>query len=102
MSTAKKTGPDAVRDAEVAARAPMKVAEAGDPNMTTMETVFIPVDRVNKDRSDVTVGLNGKMYKVKRGEQVKVPRAVAEILRNSERQDSKAIQFMADLPKNSG
>lgn len=35
---------------------------------------------------DVTVGVNGVFYKIKRGEEVEVPASVAEVLEHSDKQ----------------
>lgn len=37
-------------------------------------------------KDDVTVGLNGKFYRIKRGVEVEVPAGVAEIIENSKKQ----------------
>ena len=41
----------------------------------------------NKYKDDVYVGLNGRGYLIKRGQTVRVPRAVYEIIENSRSQD---------------
>lgn len=41
----------------------------------------------DKYKDDVTVGVNGKTWLIKRGEKVTVPRFVAEVLKNSMEQD---------------
>lgn len=46
---------------------------------------------------DVVVGVNGRMFQIQRGVDVKVPECVAEVLRNSEKQDQHAITLMGDL-----
>ena len=51
---------------------------------------------------DVFVGINGKTYQIKRGVEVEVPDYVAEVLRNSEKQDQYAIALMSDLQKDAG
>jgi hypothetical protein len=48
---------------------------------------------------DVFVGVNGKTYQIKRGVDVEVPESVAEVLKNSERQDVEAIRVMDELQK---
>ena len=48
---------------------------------------------------DVFVGVNGKTYQIKRGVDVEVPESVAEVLKNSERQDVEAIRIMDELQK---
>ena len=44
-------------------------------------------------KDDVTVGLNGKFWRIKRGVEVEVPEAVAEIIENSIRQK----EYVANL-----
>ena len=41
----------------------------------------------DKYKDDVTVGVNGKTWLIQRGQKVKVPRFVAEVLKNSAEQD---------------
>lgn len=47
-----------------------------------------------KYRDDILVAVNGKTYKIKRGERVRIPRYVAEILQSSMDQDAKAAAYM--------
>lgn len=46
---------------------------------------------------DVFVGVNGRTFQIQRGVEVEVPECVAEILRNSEKQDAHAIALMGEL-----
>ena len=46
----------------------------------------IPKGRDSQSRRDVFVGLNGRPYLIKRGEYVKMPKAIAEILQHQEEQ----------------
>lgn len=48
-------------------------------------------------RDDVVVGVNGKLYVIKRGVRVKVPRAVKEILDHSREQDTQTALMMDSL-----
>lgn len=48
---------------------------------------------------DVTVGVNGKIFRIQRGVEVKVPRYVAEVLEQSDRQDIMTAQLI-DAKKN--
>lgn len=50
---------------------------------------------------DVFVGVNGRSYQIKRGVDVMVPESVAEVLRNSQAQDSYAMEKMDELQKDS-
>lgn len=62
--------------------------------------IKIPVDPANRHEGDVTVGLNGKMFKIKRGIAVEVPRGVAEILEHSEIQERTALEFIDQVSSN--
>lgn len=53
--------------------------------------IKIPLTRTEKD--DVYVALNGRAYLIKRGEAVRVPEGVAEILQHSEEMLREAIDF---------
>lgn len=54
-------------------------------------TVYIPF--VEGEEDELTIGINGVMYKVKRGEEVEVPRAVAVVIRNSNLQAKLAKEY---------
>lgn len=56
-------------------------------------TIQLPLSRHEKD--DVFVGVNGKSWLIKRGEAVKVPACVAEILKNREKMLMQAMEFEA-------
>ncbi len=55
-----------------------------------MVKVKLRKDREHQD--DVTVGLNGEMFRIKRGVEVEVPEGVKEILDNTERMDELALE----------
>ncbi len=55
--------------------------------------IKIPLTRGESD--DVYVGVNGKTYLIKRGEEVEVPESVVEVLNNSERMLANAMAFEA-------
>ena len=57
-------------------------------------TVCLPRLRDGKD-ADVLVGLNGVMYRIKRGAEVKVPAGVKEILDNAETEAELAERYAA-------
>lgn len=69
-----------------------KQAEAGAaaggaaPADDGMVTFKIPKGRDAQTRRDVFVGLNGRPYLIKRGEYVRMPKAIAEILEHQEEQ----------------
>lgn len=57
----------------------------------------------DKYKNDVTVIVNGKVYQVKRGEKVKVPKAVAEVLDNAKAQRNfaaRTIDRLSDKSQN--
>lgn len=53
--------------------------------------IRIPLTRTEKD--DVFVGVNGRTWLIKRGEEVEVPECVAEVLRHREEMLTKAMAF---------
>lgn len=55
--------------------------------------IKLPLTRGEKD--DVFVGVNGKTYLIKRGEEVSVPRCVAKVLERKERMLALAMEFEA-------
>ena len=93
---AKKDASEVVRAAEMAARAPAKVTEDGDPNMEAQK-IFIPMNPASPEDTEITVGLNGKLYKIQRGVKTAVPKAVVEIIQNSQTQAAKAMQYIASV-----
>lgn len=52
-----------------------------------------------KYKDDVTVGVNGEFWQIKRGEKVKVPAHVAEVIRNSLAQQKSTSQLISNLEK---
>ena len=72
---------------------------------TTTETkapkkVKIKLPLTRADKEDVYVGLNGKTYQIKRGEEVEVPEGVVEILRHREEMLAIAMEFEAQASAN--
>lgn len=55
----------------------------------------------DKDASDLTIIVNGKTYKIKRGEEVTVPRSVYEVYQNMLRMDALAIKRQRKLVEES-
>lgn len=49
--------------------------------------------------SDVFVRVNDRKYQIKRGVKVKIPRCVAEVLWNSEKQDEATADLIDQLTK---
>ena len=50
-----------------------------------------------KYKDDVTVGLNGKIWRIKRGETVMVPKEVKEVLDHSEHQDRATSNMITNM-----
>ena len=57
------------------------------------DTVTIKLPLSKAERDDVFVGINGKIYQIKRGHSVEVPRSVAEILEQSEKMVANSIEY---------
>lgn len=47
----------------------------------------------DKYKDDITVIVNGKSWRIKRGEEVMIPRYVYDVLKQSEKQDRAAANF---------
>lgn len=60
--------------------------------------VIIPLTEEKQD--DLTVVINGEVTKIKRGEPVKVSKAVYEVIQNSERMDNLALRRRMALQNN--
>lgn len=58
------------------------------------DKVRIRLPRPTKGEDDTKlVGVNGKVYRIKKGVEVEVPRCVAEVLANAERAADKAFEY---------
>ena len=57
-------------------------------------TIRLPLSRSEKE--DVYVAVNGKSYLIKRGEPVKVPASVAEVLQRREQMLEEALRYEAE------
>lgn len=57
------------------------------------ETVTVYLPFIEGEEDEITVGVNGKMWKVKRGEEVEVPKCVAVVIRNSNLQAKLAKEY---------
>ena len=69
---------------------------------TGPKKVKITLMRDNKNyQGDVFVGVNGETWQIQRGVEVEVPEYVAEVLKNSMKQDNLAFGLMQDLQKGS-
>lgn len=62
------------------------------------ERVRLKLFKDNKDyKDDLVVGLNGKLYQIKRGVEVEVPKGVAEIIEHAAEQDKKTAEMIESL-----
>jgi len=50
-----------------------------------------------KYRDDLFVSVNGRRYVIKRGEEVSLPRCVAEVISRSEEQDKKTAAYIGAI-----
>lgn len=65
--------------------------------MAAKETVTIQLPRAGKDEEKIVfVGVNGRGYTIRRGKEVEVPPAVAEVLRSSEAFQDKLEVFLEE------
>lgn len=83
-----------VKAAELAAEfldAATAVEAKPDPNELVDVYLFEDGD---KYKDDVFVAVNGKTFQIRRGENVKVPRYVKEVLDNSTKQNKAANNYM--------
>ncbi|GHV05557.1 hypothetical protein FACS1894217_02650 [Clostridia bacterium] len=66
--------------------------------MNTNELVELRLFRDNgRYKSDLFVGVNGKTWRIKRGETVRVPSYVKEVVERQIEQDNRAAELMAQL-----
>lgn len=62
------------------------------------ERVTIKLFKDSKEyKDDLTVGVNGKMFRIQRGVEVSVPKYVAEVVEHSAAQDYKTAQLIEGL-----
>ena len=66
-----------------------KVAE----EVTEEKKVKIRLPLTRTEKNDVLVGVNGRTWLIKRGEEVEVPECVAEVLQHKEEMLSEAMAF---------
>ena len=76
------------------------VENTGNTESCTSATDMVEIE-IFKDsdryKDDVVVALNGKVYVIKRGVRVKVPRAVKEILDHSREQDQQTALMTEEM-----
>ena len=49
-----------------------------------------------KYKDDIVVGVNGRLFRIKRGETVMIPRYVYNVLMNSMQQDAKTADYISE------
>ena len=60
------------------------------------DTVKIKLFRdAGRYRDDMFVAVNGRRYRIQRGEEVSVPRCVANVIEESEKQDEKTAGYIS-------
>lgn len=99
MATKKETAAaDAVEKAVETVEKTEAKAEEKDDGMVTIH-LFKDDDRYS---APVFVGVNGDSYLIQRGMDVKVPKAVAEVLEHSIKQDAEAARKSQAMPRLEG
>lgn len=86
---ARKTVTDSVNEAEVIATAP---ASSENPWKKMVE-IRLPKAPRGGDNFQIA-SVNGRVFKIKRGETVKVPAPIAEVLENAEKMRDEADAYM--------
>ncbi len=89
-------------EAEKTAKASKSAKAAKAARQTPAEPVppekdlvpFFAIKDKDKYKDDIVVAVNGKAWRIKRGVQVMIPRFVAAVLENSQRQDIAAAEIM--------
>ncbi len=64
--------------------------------------IKLPVDRSDKDNTDLFVSVNGENFMIKRGESVEVPDYVEEVIRHSEEMADKAFGYTVEAGRRAG
>lgn len=72
------------------------VSDPVTPSSTDVKVKIKLFKDNDKYKDDVVVGVNGKLYQIKRGVEVEVPLCVAEIINNSIRQDEETARKIAE------
>lgn len=63
------------------------------PEVQEEELIAIRLPIIKEDNADVFVRVNHRTWLIKRGETVKVPRCVIEVLENAEKAQLEAYQY---------
>ena len=69
------------------------MAEVKKETVAKEKTVKIKLPLTRTEKNDVFVGVNGRTWLIKRGEEVEVPECVAEVLRHKEEMLEQAMAF---------
>ena len=86
---------EAEAKAQAESEAEAKLIEEQQKRGMELVEYFIPY--TEGEPEEVTVGFNGKLYKIKKGEDVKIPRFIYEILVNSGKQRMAAHKKQEEL-----
>lgn len=62
--------------------------------------VKIKLPLTRQEKEDVVVGINGKLYQIKRGVEVSVPDYVAKVLERKEKILEIALEYEEEMSKN--
>lgn len=73
--------------------------EPESTNIYNAEYYEVELELSENKKDDVVVIINGMSYQIKRGERVKVPAAVYEILENSRKMDALAFRRTQEMAK---
>lgn len=104
ISEAEKKAKEIIEAAEKEAEEIVSKAKGNKNKLATsqVERKMVPIALpAKKGETHKTVGLNGKIYQIKRGETVMVPEGVYEIIKNSQSEDAKTLMQIQELINNS-
>lgn len=73
--------------------------EPESTNIYNAEYYEVELELSENKKDDVVVIINGMSYQIKRGEKVKVPAAVYEVLENSRKMDALAFKRTQEMAK---
>lgn len=73
------------------------IKKANNATKEKRVAVTLPRARGQNAIQEEFFSVNGKNYIIKRGEEVEIPEAVAEVIRNSERADEYAMRYVDNL-----
>lgn len=87
---------------EAAAAAPEdeETRKARELNEKMNELVPVELPYSREQQAPLFVGVNGKTYLIKRGEEVMVPRFVKEVINNMKKQDRLVLDLIREKEKN--